>query len=392
MAQAVTSLYIHIPFCISKCAYCDFFSIPQGKTVPDAYINALCNEIQYRINLLNIKHLKTIYIGGGTPSLLSKNQFVKIFKTLKENSVLLSETEITVEVNPDDVTPDLLEALESCGVNRLSCGIQSLNEKALKNACRRASSKTCKNALSLIQKLWKGQLSVDLISGLPGESEKSLFDTIKEVIFYRPSHISLYSLTIEENTPFGKQLASGHLLYDFDAADRLWLKGRDFLETHGYKWYEVSNFCSPGMECKHNLVYWTHKSYCGCGSGACGTVYYEGGEGFRWTNTSDIKQYTEFWNQTDNPENKDLPQTSEKLDKKISEFEFFMMGLRKLEGVCEEDFINIFGEAFSKRFAKLFSEWEKKGLCEIQNNAGKKMYAMSREGMLFLNKFNMELL
>ena len=383
MMVKASAIYIHIPFCISKCAYCDFFSVPKQNTetrniVPDNYLEALCNEIAYRIRFYKISELKTIYIGGGTPSLLTTNQFQKLFSKIKSFTKVLPDAEITVEVNPDDVTPELLECLWQCGVNRISCGLQSMNELALKKACRRADLDTNRKALSLIKEYWKGDASFDLISGLPGEDEKSLVSGLKEVISYNPSHISLYSLTIEEKTPFGKQLEAGLLNYDFDFADKLWLSGRNFLEQNGYHWYEVSNFCKNRKECLHNLVYWTHGGYIGCGSGACGTVYTEAGTGVRWTNTTDIDEYILQGAKTQITENIDLP---------TSQFEFFMMGLRKLKGICEDDYKAVFGDELPERFVSLFTKWEKRGLCVRRSG----YYAMSREGILFLNRFLEEL-
>ena len=390
MSGTLSSLYIHIPYCISKCAYCDFFSLPQGRTVPEEYVEALCKEISYRISDLKISELKTVYIGGGTPSLLSSSQFMKIFSTIKTSTKLNVVAEITVEVNPDDVSIQLLENLTQCGVNRISCGLQSMNDAALKKACRRADLATNRKALDLIKENWKGQASFDLISGLPGEDEESLLAGLEEVISYNPTHISLYSLTIEEKTPLGKALEAGQLDYDFDFADKLWLSGRNYLESQGYKWYEVSNFCRPGKECSHNLVYWTHSGYLGCGAAACGTIYYEDGSGFRWTNSNDLTEYIKFWG--GRPDGL-LPQLSEQIDKETSEFEFFMMGMRKLTGISQSDYQEIFGEKLPEKFLRVFSDWEKKGLCvKREASDGNGIYAMSREGMLFLNRFNMELL
>lgn len=375
-----SSLYIHIPFCISKCAYCDFFSKPY-EAVPDSYIDALCNEIGFRISENNIKKLKTIYIGGGTPSLLTENQLKKIFSRIKSSVKLAFDVEITIEVNPDDVTETLLRALFDCGVTRISCGIQSMNDAVLKKACRRADVQTNKNAMEIMSQKWKGEVSYDLISGLPGESEESLIAGLNELCLYKPDHISLYSLTIEENTPFGKQLAAGNLDYDFDYADKLWLAGRNFLEAQGYKWYEVSNFCLPGKECRHNLVYWNHGNYIGCGSGACGTVYKPDGSGFRWTNNSDIDEYIKV-------QNGQPPQSSENIELETSQFEFFMMGLRKTIGISEKEYKEIFACDLPEKFLSLFNAWKEKGLCTLTQDG---RYAMSREGMLFLNRFLEEL-
>ena len=398
------SLYIHIPFCISKCAYCDFFSRPEGKKnsindkaiIPDTYVSALCKEIQFRIEKHQVKKLKTLYIGGGTPSLLTSEQFKTLFKQLKSYTELSLQTEITVEVNPDDVNLKLLETLSDCGVNRISCGIQSMNDRALKTACRRADSQINKNALSLLHKYWKGQLSLDLISGLPGDNEDTLLASLKEVCEINPEHVSLYSLTIEDETPFGKQLDSGALKYDFDQADRLWLKGCAFLESRAYKWYEVSNFCREGKECKHNLAYWTHSSYLGCGSGGTGSLYSAGGRGFRWTNTQNIEDYINFWN--DFSENKELKlcdvQNEEEIDFETSRFEFFMMSLRKIRGFKLSEYKNIFSQELPGKFIEVFDRWEEKGLCkkqELLSDFSDTEYAMTEKGLLYLNRFLEEL-
>ena len=394
------SLYIHIPFCISKCAYCDFFSRPslnpKSSCIPDEYVNALCNEISFRIQFYKINKVRTVYVGGGTPSLLTEKQLVWLFDEI--NKYKIPQAEVTVEVNPDDVKPELLKTLRCCGVTRLSCGIQTMNDAALKKACRRADARTNQKALELFNKDWKGELSVDLISGLPEDDEESLQKSLQKVCELNPCHISLYSLTIEENTPFGKQLEKGQLKYDFDAADKLWLSGRDYLEEKGYKWYEVSNFCRPGKECRHNLSYWTHKSYLGCGSGATGTVYYEDGQGFRWTNNCDIEKYIEYWN-TEKADRLDgeklLQQTAEFIDEETSQFEFFMMGLRKLSGFSEKEYRKIFGSPLPKKFLSVFEKWMEKGLCvkELNEDVAEKdcAYSMSRGGILFLNRFLGEL-
>ncbi len=389
------SLYIHIPYCVSKCSYCDFFSRPCGKQpVPDSYIQALCNEIACRLK--NVESLSTIYIGGGTPSLLSKTQFTSLFSQIDKAVKVSSDAEITVELNPDDLDKELLFTLEQCGVNRISCGIQSMNEKCLKNTCRRADLQTNQRALELFNRYWKKDLSIDLISALPGDDEKSLKESIDIVCLSRPAHISLYSLIIEENTPLGKRLAAGDLEYDFDSADRQWISGRDYLESLGYRQYEVSNFCLEGKSCRHNLAYWEHKDYAGCGSGACGSLYKKDGSGFRWTNNTDVEKYIKFWLENKNLQVKNasgfeielIPQTLERISKENSEFEFFMMGLRKLNGISALDYERLFSEKLPRKFIELFEEWKKKGLCH-QEGA---FFALNREGLLFLNSFLEELL
>ncbi len=390
MTDKKASLYIHIPYCISKCRYCDFFSKACGSLpVPDEYVQALCNELSRFSGTL----IDTIYVGGGTPSLLKPSQISNIFDSINRFCKLSENAEITFEVNPDDVSEELLAALEAAGVNRISCGIQSMTENVLQYAGRRASAKVNEKALELLKIHWNKKLSLDVICALPFETTDSFIKTLDTVLAANPDHLSMYSLTIEDETPFGKDLAGGALSYDFEEADKMWLSGRDYLERHGFSQYEVSNFAPEQKRCRHNLVYWNHGDYFGAGSGATGTVYYKDGAGLRTTNTSDIKKYIDFWtNPNSNPAQLSQIQIQETIDTETSEFEFFMMGLRKMDGVSASSFKQIFGKPLPEYFLSLFSKWEEKGLCVRRaGNDGDEFYGMSREGILFLNRFLEEL-
>lgn len=388
------SIYIHIPFCISKCAYCDFFSISgQNDNLIDDYVNALCNEIIYRIGKSKIKNCSTIYIGGGTPSLLSEKQFEKICRSIFEIISLDKNYEFTVEVNPDDVSLKLLKMLEYNKVNRLSCGIQSMNDEVLHKIKRRAGRQENLHALKILSENWKHNLSLDLISGLPGEDIKSFEKGLQEIIKINPNHISLYSLTVEEETPLGKMIYDGAVDYDSNFADEMWLLGRKILFENGYTQYEVSNFCRDNFVSFHNLVYWNHKDYLGCGSGATGTIYING-KGFRWTNKENISEYIEYWTKIDisSINESSIPQIVEIVSKEDSRFEFFMMGLRKLAGISEKDYWNIFKEKLPDNFIQLAKSWNEKRLMEIENMEGNQNYRLNKDGILFLNNFLEQLL
>ena len=311
---------------------------------------------------------------------------------------MAEDCEITVELNPDDVSVELLRALWKNGVNRISVGMQSMNDEVLKNVRRRAGRKENLEALKTISDEWKGIFSVDLISALPLESMESFEKGLNEVIQYNPHHISLYSLTIEDETPLGKQFADGLLDYDFDFADKMWLLGRDILKKNGYAQYEVSNFARAGYECKHNLFYWNHKPYFGCGSGGTGTLYKSDGTGLRWTNTEDVERYIQFWGEkgtelTEGAQkmHPSLPQNEEIVSLSDSKFEFFMMGLRKMCGITDLEYRQIFGEELLEKFVELAEEWREKGLFEIVDErvdgSTCVRYKMSGEGILFLNRF-----
>lgn len=386
----ITSLYIHFPFCISKCAYCDFFSKPCSQ-VSDSYVSALCNELSFRLN--DVQKLETIYFGGGTPSLLTINQIKKICDVIFSHTSKTFLKEFTFELNPDDVTQELLDTLFKCNVTRISCGIQSVSEKVLSFANRRSSRTQVFNAIDLLKKNWKGDLSLDLISGLPYETPSSFKEALDTVINSGASHISLYSLTLEENTPLGKLFSEGKLEYDEDKASDMWLYGRDVLENAGYSQYEVSNFCKNGKIGKHNSKYWDHKSYIGCGSGATGTIYNDDGTAFRWTNTSDIKAYESAWNNDSG--NKSDIENIEIISRKDSIFEFFMMGLRTIKGVSSRDYEQIFGEEIPDGFIKLAEKWKNKNLLITEENFVQDdkiiVWKLNRDGLLFLNTFLEEL-
>lgn len=383
-------LYIHIPFCLSKCSYCDFFSVVSANKVPDDYVRALCGEISSRFSGSDCL-VDSVYVGGGTPSLLSPAQIHTIFSCIRGNVRLKPGCEITFEVNPDDVCDSLLDALASCGVSRISCGIQSLCDDALTFCRRRASAEISRRALSLLKRRWHGNLSVDIICAMPHESSRSFLDGLAELVSLRPDHISMYCLTVEEETPLGSLIACGSLAYDYDRADEMWISGRDFLEDAGYNQYEISNFSLPGKECAHNIRYWSRGDYAGVGSGAAGTLYFPGGRALRRTNSRDIKQYTGYWNCGDAGKSGEIPWTTENIDEKSGEFEFFMMSLRKSAGFSESEYERAFERRLPQDVRDVFLRWQKKGLARISAAGGDAVYSLGREGILFLNAFLGEL-
>lgn len=379
--ENIPSLYIHIPYCLSKCNYCDFFSIANKNEphIPQDYVEALCKELSFRADYFNVKDLKTVYIGGGTPSLLNENQLSKILNTLNNFVSINQLEELTIEVNPDDISEQMLKNFEKNGVTRISVGLQSMNDKVLKFAGRRANRKTNLLALEKLSTIWPNDFSVDLISALPEESLESFEKGLREVISYSPAHISLYSLTIEENTPFGKMYDNCTFEYDWDFADKMWILGRDLLTENGYIQYEVSNFARPKKECVHNLSYWNHFNYIGCGSGGTGTVYPN-----RWTNSENICEYIKFWLSN---ERKIFPEIKEEVSLQNEKFEFFMMGLRRLEGISSASYEKYFNEKIPQKIVKEFEKWKEKGLAVICKKNKSTYYSLTKEGILFLNNF-----
>ena len=402
-------LYVHIPFCTSKCSYCDFFSVPCAKKIDDEYIDAVLNEAACTASLWDIDSWKTIYVGGGTPSLLSEKQIDRLFSGLLKMS-RKAPLEVTMEANPSDVTESLLDAASASGVTRISCGIQSFSDTSLCRVRRRSRASDVYRALSLFEKKRPHALSVDMIARLPEETDASFASGLKTLLSYAPDHISLYSLTVEEGTPLCSEIESGKILHDIDASDALWISGRDFLCGAGYEQYEVSNFCRRGGECLHNLAYWNLESYAGIGAGATGT-FYRKNVSARFTNTRDIDSYTRFWKSKKidaddfrsriffsddfrtvqvraERERKfaELPFSVEYIDKKTEAFEFFMMGLRMTRGICRETYEARFG-AFPEKAEALFTAWEGRGLALRRKKNGARFYAFTKEGLLFLNEF-----
>ena len=296
------ALYIHIPFCRSKCAYCDFFSVQTSENIKNEYIFALINEAKMRKMQFGAKKWFSIYIGGGTPSLLSANQIAFLLTELCKICPLEKNAEVTIECNPDDISETFLKTIKKTPINRLSLGIQSLNEKTLQFIGRRAKLKENLRAIELIKQFWifdnscklkissMHRFSVDLICGLPFQTKKNILDDLQKIINCGADHISLYSLMLEENTKLFEMVESGKCEIDFEKSDEWWIFARDFLEKNGFAQYEVSNFCKKGFESKHNLCYWKMQNYIGIGSAATGTV-----NNLRYTNTQNIEKYVNFF-------------------------------------------------------------------------------------------------
>lgn len=388
------SLYVHVPFCRQKCDYCDFFSIPSNRAscvCPDEeYVRSVLNEIRFYVKKYSVSRWKTVYIGGGTPSQLGAKLLFELVSGIKSAVSDKTADEFTVEMNPEDLTEDILDSAQKAGVDRISTGIQALDQKALDSVNRHCPLQTAISSLELLQKKWRKKLSVDFIAGLPGQtysSFKKQFETVFN--FKNIDHISLYSLTLEENTPLYKKIESGKIKWSQQKTDRMWILGRKILKENGFIQYEVSNFARSGAESLHNKVYWHLENYIGCGSGACGSVYGEVSE--RWTNTCSIKNYENFWLDF-NPES-EIPESVrqvEKIDLQTQEFEWLMMGFRLLEGVCSEEFKKRFGKSLEERIGVkdgLFFEWSKKHLARSYKKDGKTFYALNERGLMLLNLF-----
>ncbi len=279
-------IYIHIPFCRKKCRYCAFYSVPAPPQ--DEYLHALTTELKARASTSGFFHSpqNTLYIGGGTPSLLTPAQFSELVETVKK---FYSDhfDEFTVEANPESFTPTLAEHLKKLGVNRISIGVQSLRESHLKYLGRIHSSQQAIDAIKTASRNFP-RVSADLIYGIPGQKVEEILEDIETLIELGAKHISLYALTPEEETPLWLERFS---LPDEDVLAEQYHKITEFLQELDFIPYEVSNFALPGHFSRHNIAYWEHKPYMGFGASAHS---FDGTR--RWANISNQKRYSEFWN------------------------------------------------------------------------------------------------
>ncbi len=316
------ALYIHIPFCIRKCIYCDFTSIPYDPALVKAYAQGLCTEL--RLNRDSASELKTIYIGGGTPSVMPEEFFEKLFLCIKDVFVVSSAAEITVEANPGTISRRKIETLLSLGVNRVSIGIQSLSDDELHTLGRMHNAADAFLAVELISEAGVRNFSMDLMYGIPGQTPETWRETLTRTVDLGPPHISAYELTPEENTRLSGMLKTGEMelpqeeltleMYD-DAVDRL--------SSEGYEHYEISNFARPGFICLHNMNYWNRGEYIAVGTGAHSFL-----AGHRSRNTCDVTSYLDLVQKGISP----VAETTKVSPDEILK-ELIFLGLRKREGI-----------------------------------------------------------
>jgi oxygen-independent coproporphyrinogen-3 oxidase len=322
------SIYIHIPFCIKKCIYCDFFSVPYDESTAYAYTCALCKELSLKKHLVG--KLKSVYIGGGTPSLLPDECFRQIFSCLKDNYRLSPGTEITVEANPGTLSESKIHLLLCLGVNRLSIGVQSFNNEELKVLGRIHTSEEALQSIALIGKAGLRNLSIDLIYGIPAQSFNSWCESLSKAVECSPAHISTYELTPEKGTILFDLINNPPLhpvgslkMPPEDSILDMYNYTVDSMANNGYEHYEISNFAKPGFQCIHNLNYWNRGEYIGAGAGAHSFI-----NGLRSRNVADIHTYINQLSRGVIPEEDKISLT---LQDSLREWIF--LGLRKTQGI-----------------------------------------------------------
>ena len=393
------SLYAHIPFCRSRCGYCDFFSTaPAGSRVPDSYVDALLSEAEFYARSYGLEGWGTVYVGGGTPSLLSPAQLERLLSGILGMGRASPPREITVEMNPESLTESHLEVCRALGVTRISLGIQSLNEAPLRAAGRACSAGDALSALETVRRRFSGDLCADIIAGLPCQTDAEFLSSLRRVLDFFPEHVSLYTLTVEDGTAIERKIARGELPWDPDDADRQWILGAEILEGRGIAQYEVSNFSRAGHESAHNLSYWSQSDYVGIGAGACGTEYDFSAKscGRRFENVRDVRKYTDFW--TGGAGEISCVRSEESLSLAVQEFEFLMTGLRTLRGITRGEYGRRFRNLepwrgdLGMRLGAGSGAWKSfsdRGLCSCEGGDG--VFALSRRGLLFLDQLLREL-
>jgi oxygen-independent coproporphyrinogen-3 oxidase len=362
------SLYFHIPFCVHRCAYCDFNTYAGQEALIPAYVDALCNEIRCVASSAPQRlTAHTIFFGGGTPSLLSADQFESILKAARDSFDLSPEAEISLEANPGTVSLDSLRDLHSLGFNRISLGVQSVHPDELRQLERIHDYFDVIDAVTWARCAGFDNLNLDLIFGLPEQSLAHWQATVKLILGLRPEHLSLYALTVEHGTPFGRWAQRGLLpLPDPDAAADMYEWAEEALEAAGFEQYEISNWAKPDRQCRHNLTYWRNHPYLGFGAGAHGSS-----GGLRVANMLRIRTYIEHLRPNNLLSNFIFPLSPAttnqiKISKHVEMQETMMTGLRLTrEGVSSEGFSDRFGlqmrEVFGKEIDELISlsllEW-----------------------------------
>lgn len=351
--KTATSIYIHIPFCATKCYYCAFNTYTFHKEQAKAYLTALRTEMELYAS--ETDPLQTIFIGGGTPSILSTNALAQLLTDVHQHLRITPNAEITIECNPGTVDPEKLRVMQDNGVNRLSFGLQAMQDDTLKQLGRIHTVAEFLESYHLAREHRFENINIDLIFALPDQTMKAWHHTLNEVISLEPTHISAYNLVMEETTPFYEWWQAGELqLPSEDIEADMFQYTIETLTAHGYTHYEICNFARPNHYAKHNLVYWDNQPCIGLGAGACGYV-----KGIRYSNIRGILPYIKKLSE----HNKPIADT-EHLTGYAEKAETLMLALRKREGISLDVYRNRFGEDIEVVFGDILKKWVDQQLLE----------------------------
>lgn len=376
-------LYIHIPFCMKKCSYCDFLSFSADEQTQYSYVQALLRELVFYGSKYKERVISTIYIGGGTPSWLREEYMEAIMMQVRSSFSVAEDAEITIECNPGTITSQKFEVYKKIGINRLSIGLQSAHNEELKILGRVHNYEQFLKTFDMARKHGFNNINVDLMSSLPGQTPEIFMDSLHQVVRLKPEHISAYSLIIEKGTPF-------YELYRFDAVKQeagmqteslpteeeeyqTTKLTQQYLQSEGYVWYETSNFAKKGKECRHNIGYWKRKDYLGVGLGAASLI-----DNIRYSNIRDIYDYLKeteqiydgiFENPLEDGTVEAVPATNlhvsaEAISRNAQMEEFMFLGLRMTEGIYRQDFFDAFGMQIEAVYGDVLSHLQEEALLE----------------------------
>lgn len=356
-------LYVHVPFCSHICEFCDFFRVPYQKNLVQQYLEELAKELKFYANKGELEELETIYIGGGTPTALSYEELETLLGMFQP--YLRSSIEFTIEANPENVTQECIAVLVKGGINRVSLGIQCLNDDLLASLNRKHTSKQALDVIEELSRAGISNISADLIYGLPNQTTQMFISDIERLSTTKLTHISIYSLTIEENSTFGRKHQE---LIDNELEGEMYERGKAMLEKHGFHQYEVANYArSMEMESRHNKGYWLFHDYVGIGMGAVGYLH-----GIRYENTKNFQTYL-AGNYIDHQEEESVEE---------QQFLMIMLGLRLTKGICLSDFKNRFGKELEEVYGEPLRKHSDLGNLIVRDNY---VYA-SPKGMELLHE------
>lgn len=358
-------IYVHIPFCKQKCRYCDFTSFSNRNEYINEYVKAVLYEIDAKAEKYNLNgeklNIDTIYIGGGTPSIISEQYIEEILNKIRQKFNVLDNAEITIEVNPGTVNEDKLKKYLQAGINRISIGLQSSKDELLKMLGRIHTYEQFEQVYEMVRNVGYKNVNVDLMIGLPNQTLSDVQDTLNKIVLKNPEHISVYSLIVEENTMMNDLIEKNILkLPDEELERKMYWNVKETLQKNGYIHYEISNFAKPGFESKHNSNCWDQHSYIGLGLAA--HSYFDG---VRFSNTENLKDYIRNCNDKNYEENVVV---HEKQDKNKMMNEYMLLGLRKINGINICDFNKKFSCEFKEFYKDKLTKLQELGLIELENN------------------------
>lgn len=354
MNKQELELYIHIPFCARKCAYCDFLSFAAPERSYREYVEKLIEEMYGQSTAYRDYAVTSIFVGGGTPSVLPPELVEALFVAVYDCFAVSADAEITIEANPGTLTMEKLETYLNCGMNRLSLGLQSADGEELRTLGRIHSYDDFLKSYQRARQAGFTNINVDLMSALPGQTMQSWKNTLRKVMMLKPEHISAYSLIIEAGTPFYERYHENPEAFPDEEIDReMYHLTKELMAAQGYERYEISNYARPGYECRHNIGYWTGAEYLGLGLGASSYTH-----GFRYHNVTDLEEYLSLDLREPGAAAREIQELTP--EEKMEEFMF--LGLRLTKGVSGSEFLERFGKNMWNVYGEVFEKLSRQGL------------------------------